>query len=241
MRGQFIKNGYLKMKRRDFLHQVAVGGVALAGGAAPFGLARIMAPQEAKAAPVGERLRPPGALLNDADFIAACIGCGLCGEACPTHAIQFYSREGGDKVNTPFIDPTVKACSLSGECMKVCPTNALTVTPREEVKMGYAQIDRTACYPWVDRGVCGACVSICPLGKKGIDFAFANFYRPVVLEGCVGCGLCVQICPHPSVPIRIVARSHGVVAVEAIEPLSPIAAPSAESKPATSLPGLVAY
>ena len=78
--------------------------------------------------------------------------------------------------------------------------------------MGLAQIDRAGCYPWVDRGVCGACVAICPLGKKAIKFDFANMYRPVVVEeGCVGCGMCVEICPHPSLPIRIVERSMGAV------------------------------
>lgn len=73
--------------------------------------------------------------------------------------------------------------------------------------MGIAQIDRVACYPWVDRGICGACVGICPLGDSAIDFEFGNIYRPVVKQGCVGCGLCVEVCPEPSLPIRIVDRS----------------------------------
>ena len=78
--------------------------------------------------------------------------------------------------------------------------------------MGIAQIYRTACYPWVDRGICGACVAICPLGDRAINFEFANIYRPVVQQGCVGCGLCVEICPEPSLPIRIVQRHQGTVA-----------------------------
>jgi len=32
-------------------------------------------------------------------------------------------------------------------------------------------------------------------------------YRPVVADGCVGCGLCVEVCPHPSRPIWIVDRA----------------------------------
>ena len=90
--------------------------------------------------------------------------------------------------------------------MKICPTESLVETPKEEVKMCYAQIDRTACYPWAGSGVCGACVPVCPLGSKGIDF---DFFRPVVQSGCVGCGVCVEVCPHPSLPIKIVARSLG--------------------------------
>ena len=77
--------------------------------------------------------------------------------------------------------------------------------------MGVAQIDRSACYPWVDRGICGACVSICPLGEQAINFKQWNQYQPVIQEGCVGCGLCVEVCPHPSLPIRIVERSQGSV------------------------------
>ncbi|MBF0447605.1 MAG: 4Fe-4S dicluster domain-containing protein [Magnetococcales bacterium] len=203
------------MKRRGFLQQLALGGVVVVGGGIPYGVARLMAPAEGHAANPSTRLRPPGAPLDDDEFIARCIGCGLCGEVCPQDAIQFYSREGGNKVNTPYINPVEKACALSGDCMTACPTDALVVTPREEVRMGIAQIDRTACYPWVDRGVCGACVPICPLGKTGIDFAFANFYRPTVQKGCVGCGMCVEICPHPSLPIKIVSRALSIVNTDA--------------------------
>jgi ferredoxin-type protein NapG len=91
--------------------------------------------------------------------------------------------------------------------MEACPTEALAVMPRDEIDMGFAEIDETACYPWVDRGICGACATICPLGDRAIGFDFANIYRPVVKQGCVGCGLCVEVCPHPSKPIWIAGRS----------------------------------
>ncbi|MBT7757710.1 MAG: 4Fe-4S dicluster domain-containing protein, partial [Rhodospirillaceae bacterium] len=92
-------------------------------------------------------------------------------------------------------------------------TDALTPLAPREVKMGLAEIDRTACYPWVDRGICGACVTICPLGSQAIGFDFANIYRPIIKKGCVGCGLCVEICPHPSTPIWIVAPTQGTNAI----------------------------
>ena len=135
-----------------------------------------------------------------------CIGCGLCGEVCPPRCIRFHTRDGGDAVNTPYIDPEKKACILCNKCMEVCPTEALAVIPRDEIDMGIADIDETACFPWVDRGICGACVSICPLGERAMGFDFANIYRPVVKQGCVGCGLCVEVCPHPSKPIWIAER-----------------------------------
>ena len=160
-------------------------------------------------------LRPPGALEDDAAFVAACIGCGLCGEVCPPRCIRFHTHDGGDgggKVNTPYIDAAQKGCILCNKCMEVCPTESLTVIPRDEIDMGLAQIDRTACYPWVDRGICGACVNICPLGSQAIGFKLWNQYRPVIRHGCVGCGICVEVCPHPSKPIWIVERPRDAVA-----------------------------
>ena len=86
------------------------------------------------------------------------------------------------------------------------PTEALLEMPREEVDMGIAEIDQLSCYPWVDTGICGACVSICPLGADAINFELWNQYKPLIQDGCVGCGLCVEVCPHPSLPIKIVKR-----------------------------------
>ena len=184
--------------------------MALLAASLPFGFARLMSPKVS--ADVRNRLRPPGALQDDDAFIAACIGCGLCGEVCPPRCIQFYTHEGGSKVNTPYIDPAQKSCILCDKCMEVCPTESLTMMPKKEIDMGIAQIDQTAGYPWVDQGVCGACVVVCPLGEKAIGFDFANFYKPVVRDGCVGCGQCVEVCPHPSLPIWIVERGQGTVA-----------------------------
>jgi len=198
------------MKRRGLLQSLAAGAAVLASGATPYALARFLTPE--RAAPKRNYLRPPGALKDDVAFVEACIGCGLCGEVCPPRCIRFHARDGGPKVNTPFIDPERKGCILCAKCMQACPTEALTETKPRAVDMGLAQIDRTACYPWVDRGVCGACVSICPLGEKAIGFEMWNQYRPSVKPGCVGCGLCVEVCPHPSKPIWIVERSKGAVA-----------------------------
>ena len=198
------------MERRGFLQNLTASAAALAAGAVPYGFSHLLAPGSAAAQ--RNYLRPPGALEDPAAFVAACIGCGLCGEVCPPACIRFHVRDGGGKVNTPYIDPEQKGCILCDKCMAVCPTEALTVIPRDEIDMGVAQIDRTACYPWVDRGICGACVSICPMGGKAIGFKLWNQYRPVIRQGCVGCGLCVEVCPHPSKPIWIVERPRDTVA-----------------------------
>ena len=193
------------MHRRGLLRGLIAGAVLLAASALPYGLALLLTPGRALAR--RNYLRPPGALGDDAAFVAACIGCGLCGEVCPPRCILFHARDGGAKVNTPYIDAADKGCILCGKCMEACPTEALSVVALERVDMGIARIDRTACYPWVDQGVCGACVTICPLGGRAIVFDFANLYRPVVQQGCVGCGLCVEICPHPSKPIWVLERA----------------------------------
>jgi formate hydrogenlyase subunit 6/NADH:ubiquinone oxidoreductase subunit I len=199
------------MSRRGFLKNASYGTGLLVTASLPFGLARLLTPEVVNAAEPHQRLRPPGALEDDNAFNEACIGCGLCGEVCPPHCIQFYKREGGNKVNTPFINPEQKACILCDKCMEVCPTDALKTLPRNDIKMGIAQIDRTACYPWVDRGICGACVAICPLGERAIKFRDWGQYRPIVTTECVGCGLCVEVCPHPSLPIRVVDSKLGTV------------------------------
>jgi len=199
------------MFRREFLRQASLVVAWLAAGLLPFGFARMLTKTERDVGP-HHRLRPPGAIADDRKFVDACIGCGLCAEVCPPRCIQFYDRAGGSKLNTPYINPEIKACILCDKCMEVCPTEALTLIPKEKIRMGIAQIDRSACYPWVDRGICGACVVVCPLGNRAIDFDFANIYRPVVQKGCVGCGQCVEVCPEPSLPIRIVSSELGTIA-----------------------------
>lgn len=198
------------MRRRAFLQQLVRRGGLFIFGLIPFGFVQLLAP--AVGARPEQHIPLPGALKSDDEFHAACIGCGLCGEVCPPRCILFHKRDGGRGVNTPFINPEAKACILCGLCMKICPTNALSVTPIRNVRMGIAQIDRAACYPWVDRGVCGACVSVCPLGDGAIGFDFGNIYRPIVKQACVGCGQCVEVCPEPSLPIRIVRPGLATVA-----------------------------
>lgn len=197
------------MSRRKTLKMLVSSAALLAASASPYALSYLLNPRQL--VDKKKHLRPPGALKDEHAFVAACIGCGLCGEVCPPKCIQFHKRDGGNQVNTPYINPEKKACILCNKCMEICPTEALTIIKRNEIDMGIAQIDRTACYPWVDRGICGACVAICPLGDRAIKFKHWHQYQPVVQKACVGCGLCVEVCPHPSLPIRIVERSSGGV------------------------------
>ncbi len=199
------------MNRRRFILS-SVASILASG--IPYSIAHLLAPENDVA--TLNSILPPGALEDKEQFAAACIGCGLCGEVCPPKCIRFHKREAAASAQTPYIIPQLKACILCGKCMEVCPTNALTVTPTRDIKMGIAQIDRSACYPWVDKGICGACGAICPLGEKAMGFKMWGQYRPYVKDACVGCGLCVEVCPQPSLPIRIVDRSLGTVTKHSI-------------------------
>ncbi len=197
------------MKRRGFIKNFVRYMAVLVSGTIPYFLSYLLAPS-VKATPQ-TRIPLPGALADIDEFNQACIRCGACGEVCPPQCIQFRDYDGRHSLNTPYINPENKGCILCGKCMEVCPTDALSVTPITKVRMGIAQIDRAACYPWVDKGICGACVSACPLHSKAIKFDFANIYRPVIQKGCVGCGQCVEVCPHPSLAIRIVEPTQSTV------------------------------
>jgi ferredoxin-type protein NapG len=199
------------MRRRTFVTRIGYIGALAAAAALPYGLARFATPSNTDAQ---AQLRPPGAAWPETDFVEACIGCGLCGEVCPVACIKFNHQLGGENVNTPYIEPAKVGCILCGKCMEACPTDALNETEMNDIEMGVAKIDRGACYPWVDQGVCGVCVGICPIGEEAIDYEFANIYRPIVKQGCVGCGLCVEVCPEPSLPIRVTPRN-GVSTIEA--------------------------
>ena len=204
------------MKRRMLLRNIGQGAVSVCIAVAPFALARQLSPAAFSQQRKGEKqlfrydyqhpLRLPGALVEE-EFLRACIQCGNCGQSCPVQCVRFYGNEGGKLANTPYIQPEHKGCILCGKCIEVCPSGALRPLEMTRVTMGEAEVDRRTCYPWIDGGICGACVIVCPVGKTAIDFKFANFYRPFVKEGCVGCGMCVEVCPHPAKAIRIIPQS----------------------------------
>jgi ferredoxin len=52
-------------------------------------------------------IRPPGA-LEEAGFLAGCIKCNRCQDACDVGAIRLFTESDGRAAQTPYIDPAIK-------------------------------------------------------------------------------------------------------------------------------------
>lgn len=98
--------------------------------------------------PTGTRLiRPPGA-IDEEQFLAGCIRCYRCQDACEPGAIQFFSEASGRHYHTPYVDPAIKACTICMKCTEVCPTGVLLpmdVEQKAEVDMATVELDTDMC------------------------------------------------------------------------------------------------
>ncbi len=184
-------------------------------GLALFPLFRASAGSVSSPAPGA--IRPPGSLAEP-EFLARCLRCGACGNACPTGAIQASVGETGiEGLWTPVVVPRRGWCEPSCVlCGQVCPSGAIRpLTPDEKgwtrpegygVRIGTAFMDRGRCLPWGMNTPCIVCQEVCPTVPKAIHLEEAvatlrdgrrvRLQRPVVDPTvCVGCGLCEAKCP----------------------------------------------
>jgi ferredoxin-type protein NapG len=156
---------------------------------------------------VFDRLRPPGALPEDA-FLAACIKCGQCVQVCPVEAIRLADLGDGFGIGVPYIEARDQACDFSCDglqCVLACPTGALThdLNYPADSRMGFARVARP-----------DACLAVHGKGFKGVarGTGFQGLLRydeidrwnPMPVAGhpydLALCDLCVRQCP---IEIRI--------------------------------------
>jgi len=155
------------------------------------------------------RLRPPGA-QPEPDFLAACIRCGQCVEACPYHTLRLAQATDGITIGTPYLVARQVPCYLCQgypelKCIATCPTSALQpVGALADIRMGTAVINHDTCLAW--QGIpCRACWHACPFPNEAI--VLDELGRAIVMaEKCIGCGICDHACLTEPSSIPILPR-----------------------------------
>lgn len=199
--------------RRRFLANIARS----AGGAGAFGLGVALFAQQAQSLP-SAALRPPGALA-EADFLSACVRCGLCVRDCPYPTLSLASFADELPVGTPYFVARSYPCEMCDDvpCVKACPTGALDpeLTNIDDARMGLAVlIDQETCLNF--QGLrCDVCYRVCPAIDKAITLQREHnvrtgkhaIFKPVVhSDACTGCGKCERACVLETAAIRILPR-----------------------------------
>jgi len=174
-------------------------------------------------------LRPPAA-IEENDFLAACIKCGACVQACPYDTLHLAQPQEDIPIGTPFFNPRKIPCHMCVDvpCVPVCPTSALDITKiipkgKENIPdnmdvnlsdMGVAVIDEKSCIAFW--GIqCDACYRACPLIDEALFLNFERnertgkhaFLKPVVNpDVCTGCGMCEHACVTEKAAIFVLPR-----------------------------------
>ena len=180
-------------------------------------------------------IRPPGSVAEP-EFLAKCIKCDQCLNACPTNVLQpaTFAEGGFEGLWTPVLNFNIAHCQLKCNlCSEVCPTGAIRrITVAEKlgkgaytktgpVRLGTAFINTNRCLPWANQIPCVVCEEVCPVSPKAIqtwDEEVQDVYGNMVVlnkpfivpDLCIGCGICQAECPvvdQPAVYVTAVGES----------------------------------
>jgi len=162
-------------------------------------------------------LRPPGA-RDESDFLAACIKCGQCVEACPFDTLLLARAGEEEAIGVPYFDARQEPCRMCEDvpCIASCPTDALEKDVSiEQARMGLAVlVDQETCLAF--QGLrCEVCYRACPMLDEAIRLDYRSqqrtgkhaFFLPVVdSDHCTGCGMCEHACILEEAAIRVLPR-----------------------------------
>ncbi len=196
--------------RRKFLAGIA----RTAGSVGLLGLTLGLYSKQSGALPA-QAIRPPG-VGEEADFLGACIRCGLCVRDCPYNTLKLAGFAEAVALGTPYFEARQVPCEMCEDipCVKACPTGALDpeLTEIDQARMGLAVlVDQENCIAF--QGLrCEVCYNICPVQGKAITLERQHNARtgkhaliiPVVHSSdCTGCGKCEHACILEQAAIKI--------------------------------------
>lgn len=199
--------------RREFLLDAGktACGLSLAG------LCLGLYSHQTQALPPGA-IRPPGA-LPEADFLGACIRCGLCVRDCPYQILKLATPGEHVATGTPYFVARNLPCEMCEDipCVKACPSGALdhSLTDINKAQMGLAVlIDHETCLNFLGLR-CDVCYRVCPLIDTAITLEqqhntrtdkHAVFIPTVHSDACTGCGKCEKGCVLETPAIKVLPR-----------------------------------
>lgn len=181
-------------------------------GCASLLVGELAAPSRSLAATA---LRPPGA-LPEADFLGACVRCGLCARACPYDTLSLADLAGRAAGGTPYFEAREVPCEMCEDipCVAACPTGALDkgLTDIAKARMGTAVlVGHETCLNVLGLR-CDVCYRVCPLMGTAITLEMHHnertgkhaFLIPVVhTDACAGCGKCEKSCVLEEAAIKV--------------------------------------
>jgi ferredoxin-type protein NapG len=183
-------------RRKALTSVVAFGGITGLLGAQVRGEIRRTLP--------ADHIRPPGA-LREAEFLDACVRCGLCVQACPYATLHLADLRAPVPAGTPFFVARQTACEMCETipCAAACPTGALrpSLTGIGDAAMGLAELSAASrCLSTTGAAYCDSCFQACPVKgqalrmQPGRTARGGNFTPLVDAAHCTGCGCCEAAC-----------------------------------------------